>query len=313
MDFAKVVVVLSKIAVFLLIAATCSASAQNVLTTEQWRQDLRYLVAEIPRIHRDAFHNVSRQDFDNAVATVDNKLPQLSEHAIVVEFARLVAMLGEGHSRLSLPGLPDPMSDSSEVTPPKYSQLVFSRLPVKMYSFSDGLFVVAATSEFSDLIGAQVLQIGDRPSQDVIKAVMPIVNRDNEMGVNLLSPEFAALPDVLQAFQVISDPSRVSLRCRTVAGKELTVALKPLKEGDSVRWMQVYDTRRISPPLYLRKPEKNFWFEYLAESKTEFLRINKIQNSADESVAKFASKLYSDIRSRQPVAHPHLTRLKHMS
>jgi hypothetical protein len=299
MSFGRIMIACIIAVLFSLAAATPFASAQNALTTEQWRQDLHYLAARIPLVHRDAFHDVSKGDFDTAVAGLDKRLPQLSDQAVVVEFTRLVAMLREGHSRLSLPGLPDPMSDSPEITPAKYPQLDFQRLPVKMYSFSDGLFIVAATPDFSDLIGAQVLQIGDHPVQDVIRAVVPIVNRDNEMGTNLLGPEFVALPDVLQSLQLISDASRVSLRCRTIAGRDVTVKLAPVRDGDKPRWLQVYESTRISSPLYLHHPEKNLWFEYLEDSKTEFVRINKIQNTPDESVAGFANRLYADIRSRQ--------------
>src|SRR5450759_5643983 len=94
MNFFKVRVACSKITVlFLLASAPPFASAQNALTAEQWRKDLHYLAAEIPRIHRDAFHDVSHRDFDIAVASLDKKIPQLSDRSMVVELARLVALL----------------------------------------------------------------------------------------------------------------------------------------------------------------------------------------------------------------------------
>ena len=276
------------------------APAQNVLTAAQWRQDLHTLATQIPKLHHDAFHDVSREEFDAAVAGLDNKIPQLSDHEIVVEFAKIVAMLHEGHSRLSLPGLPDPMSDSAEVTPAKYARLVFSSLPLRLYSFRDGLFVVAATAEYRELIGAQVLQIGDRPVSEVIKTITPVLNHDNEAGISLLAAEFIVLPDVLRALHVVPDVSRISLRCRTSRGKDVTVELKPIPDQSKAGWLQVYDAMRISSPLYLHQPDKNYWFEYLADSRTEFVRINKIQNSPDETVAKFANRLYSDIDLRMP-------------
>src|SRR5450759_1360487 len=92
-------------------AVSLPARAQNALTAAQWREDLKSLADRIPRSHRNAFHSISQASFLAAVADIDRRIPSLSDHEVMVAFARLVAMLGDGHSRVSLPGLTDPMSD----------------------------------------------------------------------------------------------------------------------------------------------------------------------------------------------------------
>ncbi len=264
------------------------ASAQNVIPVGEWQEDLRYLATQIPKVHPHPFHRISREQFESAVSAVEAEVPTLSDHEIVVAFARLVAMLGEGHSRLSLPGLPDPMSDVSELTPAKHARLQFHRLPVKLHSFSDGLFVVAATPEFRYLLGARVLQVGGRPAQAALDAVQPIVNRDNEMGLKLVAPDLVVVPETLHAMHVIPDPSRVPLSVRTTTGKMLDLEIAPLPPGAQPASTEIYDTSIISRPLYLHHRQKNYWAEYLADSKTVFVRIRVIQDAAGESVAQFA-------------------------
>ena len=148
-----------------------SAFAGNTLTAAQWREDLHYLTDQIQKVHPRPFHHISRLEFETQVSQVNVAIPTLSDHEIELEFARIVALLGEGHSRISLPGLPDPMSDVPEVTPFKQESLAFHRIPVRLYSFADGLFIVAATAQYRSLIGAQVLQIGDRSAQSALDAV----------------------------------------------------------------------------------------------------------------------------------------------
>lgn len=129
-------------ALLILSFLTLPAEAQNLLSTQQWRQDLHYLADQIVRVHPAAFHNLSEQDFNSAVADLDRRIPALSDQKLEVELIRLVASLGEGHSRVSPPGLPDPMSDVAQVTRFKDPRLAFHRLPLQLYRFSDGLYVI---------------------------------------------------------------------------------------------------------------------------------------------------------------------------
>src|SRR5215472_9148550 len=137
----------------LILSFLVPADAENLLSTQQWRQDLHYLADQIVRVHPGAFHNLSEQDFNSAVADLDSRIPALSDQKVEVELIGLVASLGEGHSRVSPPGLPDPMSDVAQVTPFKDPRLAFHRLPLQLYRFADGLYVIAATAEWQSLVG----------------------------------------------------------------------------------------------------------------------------------------------------------------
>lgn len=279
-------------------AVSLPARAQNALTAAQWREDLKSLADRIPRSHRNAFHSISQASFLAAVADIDRRIPSLSDHEVMVAFARLVAMLGDGHSRVSLPGLTDPMSDRPFITPPKDSRLAFHLLPVKMHAFSNGVFVVAATSEHKDLLGAQVLQLGTHPAYEALEAVSPIVNRDNEMGLKLLAPHFAAVPEVLQALHVVPDASRIPFTLQTRDGRHVNVELTPVPPAAQLHWIDAMEGLGNPKPLRLRNLQTNYWFEYLAETRTVFVRINVIENSSEESVAQFARKLQLILNSK---------------
>lgn len=273
------------------------AQAQNALTPEQWREDLKYLAVIVPKAHRNAFHSISQDSFTAAVAEIDQQIPSMSDHDVMVAMARLVAMLGDGHSRVSLPGLIDPMSDRPSITPAKDATLTFHQLPVKLRAFSNGLFVVAATSEYKELLGAQVLQIGAYPAQKALQAVYPIVNRDNQMGLSLLAPHFVAVPEVLRAQQVVQNASQIPIAFQTRDGKKVSTVFTPLAPAAHAGWNDALEGLGIPQPLRLRDLEKNYWFEYLPDSKTVFVRINVIEDSRPESIAQFARRLHSFVES----------------
>src|SRR3954463_700651 len=61
---------------------------------ESWRQDLRFLAAEMPRRHQNLFHAMTREQFEATVKRLDEKIPTLTKYQIIVELQRLVAMVG---------------------------------------------------------------------------------------------------------------------------------------------------------------------------------------------------------------------------
>ena len=71
------------------------------LSKEQWQKDLQYLAKELPRRHKNAFHTVSREQFERAVAELSAAIPSLQDHEIQVGLMKIVAMVGDAHTELS--------------------------------------------------------------------------------------------------------------------------------------------------------------------------------------------------------------------
>jgi hypothetical protein len=70
------------------------------------------------------------------------RIPALAGYEIVVELARLVALVGDGHTRLPLTEVPG-----------------FRRYPLRLYHYADDLFVRAIAGEHSAAAGARLLAI----------------------------------------------------------------------------------------------------------------------------------------------------------
>ena len=181
------------------IAAACaaalltlsSAGAQQpattsppVLTASQWRDDLKFIAAELQKRHANLYHHVSRGDFERAVAALDRQIPNLPRNRIIVGMMRIAAMVGDGHTR---------------VEPRKDPAFGFASLPVKLYLFDDGLFIRAARPEQRGLLGARVEAIGGVPAIEAIRRVSELASRDNAMGPKLYAPLYLAMPDILEA------------------------------------------------------------------------------------------------------------------
>ena len=162
----------------------------------KWREDLRFLQTELPRVHKNAFHAMTREQFDAAVADLDARIPQLADHEIAVEIAKIVARVGDGHTFINF-GQPE---------------LGFHMLPVRFYRFQDGIFLLDGKEK-----GAKVLRIGDFSAEEAWSRVEAVTPRDNEMSLRDRAALHLAIPEILHALRI--SPTRDRVRLKTDRGE----------------------------------------------------------------------------------------------
>ncbi len=247
---------------------------------EGWRYDLSLLAREIKRLHYSPFHLVSRETFDEAVRKLHDQIPKLSDHQIEVGLMKIMCMAGDGHSRLI----------------PKYLTRQARRAaPVRFYLFEEGLFIIAADPAHKDLAGAQVLKVGEHPVDEVLKAMEPIIFRDNSYWAKLIGPDWLPNAQILDGLGLIPDGSQLPLTIRDASGKEREVKL-PVDAGDPTnQWVRANAGSSQPDPLYRKNRTAAYWYEYLKDSKTVFFQFSAVRNEAKQSFSDFCKELFKFI------------------
>lgn len=258
-----------------------------------WRADLQAMAAALVRTHKDLFHQVSRERFAGLVATLDARIPALERHEVIVELARIVAAVGDGHTN---------------VYPTRDPQIGFHTLPVAFTFFGDGLYVRAAEASRRSLLGARVLRLGNRDAGEAYAAVKTMIGHDNEQGARYWAQYLLAMPEVLHALGITPALDNVPLTLWTGRGAE-TVVLHPagpvaLMAGDTATlfdrrdgWVDVRDLAGRPDPLWLRGGGV-FHFEHVAELL--YVQINAIADAEHETLAQFAERLRREIATTKP-------------
>lgn len=255
-----------------------------------WREDLRFMAREMPRRHRNLFHSMTRAQLDGEIAALDERIPALARHQIIVEMARIAAMVGDGHTNIA---------------PTRDPKIGFRTYPVKLYLFQDGLYVRAAALEQANLVGARVVRIGEATVDQAYAAVRGIIGRDNEMDVKYFAPLLLAMPEVLHGLGLIRDMEQAAFTVE-IRGERRLVLLRPSGPADllppdtDTTWLprDGWVDARGSPspdPLWLRDPANKFWFEYLPDSRTVYVQFNHVGNKETETVEEFARRLFAFI------------------
>ena len=276
--------------------AQTAAHASSHLTAAEarrWREDLHYMADQMRKLHKNLYHSVSPERFRAAVDDLDKQIPRLSRDDVIVGFARIVALVGDGHTSFNI------------IFDPKVK---FGYYPVGLYMFKDGLYVYAADPQYASIVGARVTQIGNLSTDEAWNRVQALVSRDNEMGIKDHAPLLLTIPEVLHALSIVDDPSKARLVAER-NGQEIAVELKPLPGprpsgdnwglGRNFRKMPEWvDAARAEQPnaalsLWLKDPQDYWWFEYLEDSRTLYVQYNGVADKDTETVAEFAKRVFA--------------------
>jgi tetratricopeptide (TPR) repeat protein len=271
--------------------ASTTGNVVSQAEAERWREDLRYMAREMEARHKNLFHTTTREQFEGAVKRLDERIPTLARHQIVVELARIAALVGDGHTN---------------VAPTRDPQIGFRTLPFKLYLFKDGMFVRAAERGHAELLGARVLKIGDLTVEESVARAREIIGRDNEMDVKFFAPLLLAMPEVLHALGLSGSPDEARFTFEK-AGRQQTVTLKPTGRADMLPpdtdlswlpkegWADMRDG--ATTPLWLKDPKNKFWFEQLPGTKTVYVQLNEVNDKPDESLADFSKRMLAFVEA----------------
>ncbi|MBQ5947813.1 S41 family peptidase [Massilia sp. ST3] len=274
------------------LAAAAGAQAQpRELSAQQWHEDLRVLAESMPARHRNLYHTMTREQFAAAVAGLDARIDSLPRHKIIVEMARIAAMVGDGHTNLA---------------PTRDPNIGFHAFPLALYFFEDGLYVRAAAQQHRDLVGARVVGIGPLSTAQAYAAVREIVGRDNEQNALFFAPHLLVMPEVLDALGMGDGPQRARFVLEQ-DGKRRTVELDEAPPADMMPpdtdlsfmprpgWV---DARSATPP-WLQDARSKFRLAPLDGGKILYVQLNQVGDEKNETLARFARRIEAEAARRK--------------
>lgn len=124
-----------------LTSATRHATEQpttEISRTGGWRSDLDVLVHEVQRQHYVYRRAALPRAFVTGVDRLKARIGEFSDERVLAEANRLMVLLGDGHTY---------------VLPAAATKVPGRWLPLHLYWFPDGLYVIDATDEYADLVG----------------------------------------------------------------------------------------------------------------------------------------------------------------
>ena len=264
----------------LLLGLPVLVAAAQTTTPDKWSEDLRILVETLESEHANPYHTVSQAAFRAGIDSLAARAGSLDDVTIIVDLARLVATIGDGHTLVNL------IWDR---------RLPFRRLPVAFVRAADGLVILEASSDFTDLLGAHVIRLGQRSADDALAAVRPLYSRDNEW-TSLQATDLLQIPEILHAPGITQSADSVELEVKTRSGelRVMTLAAVTREALDPLNVSISADTA----PLWLRNREDRYWLALLAERRAVYVQFNGADwDKEEESLAEFGRRMEQTVRN----------------
>lgn len=282
--------------IFTLCSTAQAHDSLKKLTTEQWQQDILQLKTQMPLKHLNLFKKMRKTDFEQAIAQLNQKLekqPNLSHYEITVEIAKIVAMVKDGHSYVE--GV-YPLID-----------FTFSSYPIRLYHFSDGVYIRSAHKYYQQYLGAKILTINGKSIDEVIKAVSKVFPLENEMGIKAWTKYGLTSPEILHALKIIDNPNKTTFEVEQFGQKTkmnlVRGSLKPPKESFGIvtdpNWANANNSANHSTtntlPLQLKHLDKMYWYEYDAANKLFYVQFNQVNNWGNQPVLDFFDEVVAKV------------------
>jgi hypothetical protein len=293
-----------RILILALIASIVPAVPAGAVSPEwanRWRADLTFLRDRLPKVHPSPFEHVSAAEVDATLSVLERRLPHLSHGEITTELARIVAMLRDGHTRLTwpLPAGTDFVLGHARTDPPSDPSLLMRTFPIRFGVYADGVFVERVTAEHERVLGAQLVGIGRLSTAEAIGRMQEVIAHDNRSQLLDLLPLHLVLAEALHARGVTGAADRASFRLRRDDGSEQEVLLNA--GSGSVDWVGITSSSDRRPLSWSRLlPGKTpgrgafserHWYEWLPEKKMLYVQLSESYDDPDESLFDFAARL----------------------
>jgi hypothetical protein len=246
------------------------------LRVQHWRADLAFLAKELPARHKNLFFQRTRDEFESDVADLDDAIPRRNDDELVVDFLRLVASIGDGHTSIQ----------------PNRGPVAWTRLPIRWRRFGDGLRVVAIGRGREAALGAALVAVGGVPADEAWQRVASVVAHENDAALAAFAPGDFEVAFLLHGLGLAPDAAHASFQVRDEAGATLDLDLSTAP-GPATALGLVPAQPKEKTPLWLSHPDANFWFEYRAESKLLFLQYNACRDDPAQPFADLCAELFA--------------------
>jgi hypothetical protein len=246
-----------------------------------WAEDLRSLVSLRERHHPDPWYGIERELYVRAVEAVVARIGQMSDDQLLVEATRLAAMPTwtgrDGHGGIY------PWGEGTYGT---------HLLPLRLYRFSDGWFVVDAMAPYEDLVGDRLTAIAGHEIEAVLEAVEPLVPRDNEQQVLSHGGLLMVTAEVLHGLGIVADADDSVPIALDRAGE---IDVDPVAMSTFGGWAGGHHIHsppgRPEGPAWLRNLEEDGWWEWQDATGTAYIQLNLVADRNGPMIGEVREQL----------------------
>jgi hypothetical protein len=280
----------SGVAIFSLCFASYCSSAPDAQQNERvagWRSDIDTLLFRMARQHYVYRSKPLPNQLIEKARLLKKKIGQYSDERMMVELARLMWYMHDGHSYVV----------------PVATKSTSFYLPIQIYFFSDGAYIIDADQPYKELIGDKVLKINGVTTDKLLSDMNSYVQQDNKYTVIWFAPSVLRFRGIYESYGLAAGSPAVSIDVISQNGEAIgkKVPFVPVSEFYIPKLIPSQLAGSAPAPLYLSDVEDNFWFTQLRSAKkTIYFQFNQIEDKSNETLASFGKRFGDLLQNTKP-------------
>lgn len=278
-----------------------SASEVKLLTTEQWIEDLEFVVSKLKLRHPNLYYKINKTKFDSIIIESRNEIRN-SKSDIECYFAikKIIASIEDGHTQLLENGI---------------FNLLDLRFPFRIDELTDGVYITLIGKDYEEYLGSHLIAINDKPIEKIVETIKKAVNNDNKYSRKYWALNGISFPRILYGMKIIDSTDEIELELITRKDKSQKLILRSIYDDTNIEYgwsnpLNIGPTKGeyVSPsdilgektPLYFKNRGnqlKFYWFEHLKNQRTIYFQFNQVANQPnnDETFAQFSARMWDYI------------------
>jgi hypothetical protein len=271
--------------------------AQNSvqLTKKQWLEDLEFVTKTLIDKHPNIYYRISEDEFKQTVVRAGQKIRRSQrDEECLTAIREVVASLHDGHTSLGANNLPG------------YRDI----FPVRLYEFSDGIFITGIAEKFAKYVGAKVIKIGQLDAEDALSRAGALAFADNEFSKKSQAPMIVVSCRLAYGLGIIERIDKLSIAVETAKGLRdeiILPAVTPPGRNNmlngldfgptGIPFASAFTGEGKESPSYLKHLDgnHNYWFEHDKKHRAIYMQFNLVIHQPDESFDKFYKRMFSYI------------------
>ena len=219
------------------------------ISKEEWKEDIVFLRDTLAEKHPNLYSYISEEEYLRDFDDLLNDIDRLGSHEIMIHIQKSLAKINDPHTYIDY--------------------TIHESLPIELYYFDEGLYIIGADSEYKELIGAKIISMETNDIDSVIQMISGLSPNLNESCVKYYAAQNMINPYVLRYFDSMTGQT-VQLKLQTIQGETVTktISVKNKKDIDLVHTSDLIRER----PLYLTHDDRH-WYTLL-DARTLYYQDN---------------------------------------
>ena len=250
---------------------------------ETWTREIGILQDQLPKLHKNPFSNISKDQWNNRLDKLKENIDQLTDGQIRVEMMKTVASIGDGHTSTYLSAV--------------------NFFPFYFVWLKDGIFCEAATSSQKEALCKKLVAIGGIEINKAVEMISECISHDNEYGLKDNLTYWITDVDVLTGLGIIKDTRNAIYTFEDKNGKRVDVSAMAYNSWDSVSWDKddrYEDILRTNPPIYRSSPRYYYWGDYFSQYSLLYIQYNRCRSYTDYSFSEFIEDVKAFVNKNTP-------------